>query len=61
MGALAAAGCAWSARGEPGYAGKWVGLARRGRWTPRIATGGARLMGLSQRPVRVDCGLSYTY
>jgi len=25
MGALAAAGCAWSARGEPDYAGKWEG------------------------------------
>jgi len=26
MGVLAAAGCAWSARGEPGYAEKWAGL-----------------------------------
>ena len=35
MGALAAAGCAWSARGDPGYAGKWAGLARCGCCTPR--------------------------
>jgi len=62
MGALAAAGCAWSARGEPAYAGKWTGLARRGRWTPRSwARRAVRVQwGLSQRPVRVDCGLSYT-
>ena len=59
MVALAAAGCAWSARGDPGYAGKWAGLARRGRctWAQRAV----RVQrGLSQRPVRVDCGLSYT-
>jgi len=60
MGALAAVGCAWSVRGEPGYAGKWAGLARRGRSTPRNSTGGTRPMGASQRPVRVDCGLSYS-
>jgi len=34
MGILAAAGCTWSERGEPGYAGKWAGLARHGRWMP---------------------------
>jgi len=68
MGALAAAGCAWSARGEPGYAGKWAGLARRGCWTPRSATGGAHPMGVlstaGARRLRAflhyttrDCGL----
>jgi len=32
MGALAAAACAWSARGDPaGYGAKWAALARRGR------------------------------
>jgi len=51
MGALAAAGCAWSARGDPGYGGKRAGLARRGRCTPRS---------WAQRAVRVDWGLSYT-
>jgi len=51
MGALAAAGCAWSASGDPGYGGKWAGLARHGRCTPSSWT---------QRAVRVDCGLSYT-
>ena len=62
MVALAAAGCAWSARGDPGYAGKWAGLARLGRCTPRRwAQRAVRVQwGLSQRPVRVDCGLSYT-
>ena len=62
MGALAAAGCTWSARGEPGYAGKWAGLARRGRWTPcSWAQRAERIQwGLSQRLVRADCGLSYT-
>jgi len=30
MGALAAAGCAWSARGDSGYGWKWAWLARRG-------------------------------
>jgi len=49
MGALAAAGCTWSARGEPGYAGKWAGLARRGRWTP---------CSWAQRAVHVQWGLS---
>jgi len=47
MGALAAAGCAWSARGDPGYGGKWAGLARRGRCTPRS---------WAQRAVRVQMG-----
>jgi len=67
MGALAAAGCAWSARGDPGDGGKWLGPARRGRCTPRSwAQRAVRVQwelsqwGLSQRPVRVDCGLSYT-
>jgi len=62
MGALAAAGCAWSARGDPGYGGKWAGLARRGRCTPRSWEQRAVrvLCRLSQRPVRVDGGLSYT-
>jgi len=61
MGALAAAGCAWSARGDPGYGEKWAGLARRGRCTPcSWAQWAVRVQwGLSQRPVRVDCGLSY--
>jgi len=31
MGALVAAGCARSARGDPRYGGKWAWLARRGR------------------------------
>jgi len=38
MGALAAAACAWSARGDPGYAGKWAGSSRA---TQLGATGGA--------------------
>jgi len=49
MGALAAADCAWSARGKPGYTGKWAGLARCGRWTPRSWV---------QWPVRVEWRLS---
>ena len=49
MGALAVAGCAWSARGDPGYGGKWAGLARRGRCTP---------CSWAQREVRVHWGLS---
>jgi len=62
MGTLATAGCAWSARGDPGYSGKWAGLARHGRCTPcSWAQWAVRVYwGLSQRPVRVDCGLSYT-
>jgi len=62
MGDLAAAGCAWSARGDPGYDGKWAGLARRGRFTPRSWPQRAVRVhwGLSQRPMGVDCGLSYT-
>jgi len=51
MGALAAAGCAWSARGDPRYGGKWAWLARRGRCTASS---------WAQRAVRVDWGLSYT-
>ena len=51
MGALAGAGWEWFARGDTGYGGKWAGLARRGRCTPRI---------WAQRPVRVHCRLSYT-
>jgi len=51
MGALAAAGCAWSARGDPRYGGKWAWLASRGRSTANS---------WAQRAVRVDCGLSYT-
>jgi len=50
MGALAAAGCAWSARGDPRYGGKWAWLARRGRSTASSWV---------QRAVRVDWGLSY--
>jgi len=62
MGAVAAAGCAWSARGNLGYGGKWAGLARRGCCTPRsLAQRAVRVdWGLSQWPVRVNCGLSYT-
>jgi len=33
MGALAAAGCAWSSHGDPRYCGKWAWLARRGHCT----------------------------
>jgi len=33
MGASATAGCAWSARGDPRYGGKWAWLARRDRCT----------------------------
>jgi len=51
MGALAAAGCAWSVRGDPGYGGKWAWLTRRGRCTASS---------WAQRAVRVDWGLSYT-
>jgi len=47
MGALAAAGCAWSARGDPHYGGKWAWLARRGRCTASS---------WAQRAVRVDWG-----
>ena len=62
MGALAVAGCAWSARGGPGYGGKWAGLARRSRCMPRSWAQWAVHVhcGLSQRPVHVECGLSYT-
>jgi len=51
-----------AARGDPGYAGKWAWLTRRRRWTPRSwAQRAVRVQwGLSQRLVRVDCGLSYT-
>jgi len=49
MGTLAAAGCTLSVCGEPGYAGKWAGLARRSRWTPRS---------WAQRAVRAQWGLS---
>jgi len=47
MGALAAAACAWSARGDPGYGGKWACLARRGRCTA---------ISWAQRALRVDWG-----
>ena len=62
MGALAVAGCTWSARGDPGYGGKCAGLARCGRCMPRSwAQWAVHIQwGLSQRPVRVDCGISYT-
>jgi len=62
MGALAAAGCAWSAPGDPGYGGKWEGLARHDGCTPRSCVQRAVRVqwGLSQRPVRVNSGLSYT-
>jgi len=61
-GALAAAGYAWSARGNPGYRGNWAGLASRRCCTPRSwAQRAVRVQwGLSQRPVRVDSGISYT-
>ena len=45
MGALAAAGCAWSARGDPRYGGKWAWLARRGH---------CMASSWGQRAVRVD-------
>jgi len=51
MGALAAAGCVWSVRGDPCYGGKWAGLARRSGCTPRS---------WAQWAVRVQWGLSYT-
>jgi len=51
MGALAAAGCAWSARGDPRYGGKWAWLARRGRCTASS---------WAQRVVCVNWRLSYT-
>jgi len=62
MGALAGAGWEWFARGDTGYGGKWAGLARRGRCTPRIwAQRAVRVQWiLSQRPVCVHCRLSYT-
>ena len=47
MGTLAAAGCTWSVRGDPGYSGKWAGLARRDRCTPRSWT---------QQVVHIDWG-----
>jgi len=47
MGALAAAGCAWSARGDPRYGGKWAWLARRGRSTASS---------WAQRAMRFDWG-----
>jgi len=53
MGALAAAGWAGSARGDPRYGGKWAWLAVRGHCTASI---------WAQRAVRVDWGLSsYCY
>jgi len=60
MGALAAAGCTWSVCGKPAYAGKWAGLARRGRWMPRSwAQWAVRVQwGLSQWAVCVDWGLT---
>jgi len=48
MGALAAAGCAWSARGDPRYGRKWAWVARRSRSTASS---------WAQRAVRVDWGL----
>jgi len=50
MGVLAAAGCAWSARSDPGYGGKWAWLARRGRCTASS---------WAQRVVRVNWGLCF--
>jgi len=49
MGALAAAGWAWSARGSTRYGGKWAWLAVRGR---------CAASSWAQRAVRVDWGLS---
>ena len=49
MGALAATGCTWSARSDPGYGGKWAELARRGRCMPRS---------WAQRAVHIQWGLS---
>jgi len=49
MGALAAAGCVWSARRDPRYSGKWAWLARCGRCTASS---------WAQRAVCVDWGLS---
>ena len=53
----ALAACARSARDEHAYAGKWAGSLHA---TQLGSTGGGVQWGLSQRAVRVDCGLSYT-
>jgi len=55
MGALAA--YEWSACGEPAYAAKWAGPLHA---TQLGSMGGGVDGELSQRPVRVDCRLSYT-
>jgi len=47
----------WSALGDPGYGGKWAESLHAKQLG---ATGGDVQWGLSQRPVRVDCGLSCT-
>jgi len=59
MGALAAAGCTWSARGDLGYSGKWAGLARRCRCTPRSwAQWAVRVQwGLSERACKLTGGI----
>jgi len=49
MDTLAAAACAWPARGDPGYGAKW-----RGR------LGVARPIGAFSTGVCIDCRLSYT-
>ena len=55
--------CAW-ARGDPGYGGKWtgwLGAPARSLHATRLGATAVRIhWGISQRPVRVDCGLSYT-
>jgi len=47
MGDLTAAGCAWSARGNPGYGGKWawLAMARLLHGKQLSATAGARRLG----------------
>jgi len=62
MGALAAAGCAWSARGlRVVWAWRtWLRWEVGGAGYRRERSGVARPMGAFSTGVRVDCGLSYT-
>jgi len=62
MGALATAGSTWAARGDPGSASAWCLHHALGAARPMgaFSTGVRVDWGPSQRPVHVDCGLSYT-
>jgi len=56
MGALAATGCAW----RPWLHATQLGATGTARPMGAFSMGVRVDWGLSQRPVRIDCGLSYT-